>query len=73
MRARTAFLSGWAAANALERAAKKVAYSDTGVGRETLRKLVSRMDHDHLLRLRKEVENEVTRRRRVGRESSATQ
>lgn len=57
-----AFLAGWATANVVEQLVIKLAWSESSVGEEVRRRVIGRLDHDRLLRLEEEVQEEIIRR-----------
>lgn len=71
MTKRTAFALGWLGAASLNRAVMHVVRSDTNLGKECREKLLSRLDHNQLLRIEEEVQEELIRRSKSNR-SGAT-
>lgn len=58
------FVVGFVSANLIERLAWAWALSDSDSGRQVLKGVVSKLDHDKLLRLRHQLNLELVRRRR---------
>lgn len=67
MKAKTAFMLGVFVSRAVSAAAWHVAQSETALGRECRRRLHAKRDHDQLLRLEEEVQEEIVRRSKANR------
>lgn len=58
------FVIGFVAANSIERLAWAWALSDSDTGRQVLKGVLAKIDHDKLLRVQHQINLELVRRRR---------